>query len=160
MKRNLITGLVAISIAVNLFSVLSILQIKGTLNENQRQFDLLKDRYEAFLKIYQEEKEISLAESTHEESILDGQYLTDTSIGEGERDFYFDLIFYPDQKVYVEQHFKNGIVFQVVGEYSYSTQAKSVTFSYLKNNRTETYTLSVSDNRYELYDSGYVLKSQ
>ena len=146
MKKTFIICLLTISVTINIFSIFSIIQIKKDLTDNQKQL----------LKGCEKEKDNLLAE----ESTLNGQYLTEVPGSVGGRDFYFDLTFYPDKMVYVEQHFENEVVFSVMGEYSYSAKAKSVTFSYLKNNRTETYNLSVSDNREEIYDSGYILKLQ
>lgn len=156
MKKTFIICLLTISVTINIFSIFSIIQIKKDLTDNQKQLLLFVDKYEDLLKGCEKEKDNLLAE----ESTLNGQYLTEVPGSVGGRDFYFDLTFYPDKMVYVEQHFENEVVFSVMGEYSYSAKAKSVTFSYLKNNRTETYNLSVSDNREEIYDSGYILKLQ
>lgn len=91
---------------------------------------------------------------------LDGSYVCDFSKGIGSRTFYFDIIFYDNGTAFVQQRsFGRGTLVDLdtTCPYYYSPESDTVTITFDWFGSSKTFCFNVSNDRKEIYDSGFTL---
>ena len=91
---------------------------------------------------------------------LDGRYISDFSKGIGDRGYYFDIIFYENGTAFVQQRSYGSCSLadlDTTCPYYYSAASNTVTITFDWFGNPKTHSFSVSNNRKEIYDSGFTL---